>query len=164
MVLTHIVSPLLLSYTFPFFFISSTQLIRGNLDSNSFLSPYLRAIILFFITSLYFLNLNHFTQRLFLFPNLKNTKVNCFVEGAKDCYLFVFQLLMISSLIICSLWIKLNFSFCLLSMIGIFGAMFFWQLIIRPYNNLIDNIGISLNILFTLVYLILIILRNSHIL
>ena len=78
--------------------------------------------------------------------------------------MFAFQLLMIISFALCCLWAKMNFNYSLLSLIGVFGLMFLWQLMVRPYSNVIDNIGISLNIFVVLGFLILVFLRNTHIL
>jgi hypothetical protein len=42
--------------------------------------------------------------------------------------------------------------------------MFLWQLVVRPYNNTIDNVGISLNVLVVFGFLILVFLRNTRML
>lgn len=70
LVVTEIVSPLLLSSTFPLFFIASTLTIRANSFQDSLLSSELRTAFFFFIIALYCLNFHSFTQKLIIFPEL----------------------------------------------------------------------------------------------
>jgi hypothetical protein len=42
--------------------------------------------------------------------------------------------------------------------------MLLWQLVVRPYNNTIENVGISLNVLVVFGFLILVFLRNTRML
>ena len=44
-------------------------------------------------------------------------------------------------------WLSMGLPFCLESLIGLITIFMIWQLIRRPYKNLIDNLSINSNIL-----------------
>jgi len=75
----------------------------------------------------------------------------------------MFQLTMILSVGLAWSWLKINFSYSLLVLIVVFGVMLVWQLLMRPYEHTLDNIGIDLNMAVALTFLIFVYLVNKSV-
>ena len=70
---------------------------------------------------------------------------------------------MMLSLGLAQIWLKMNFAYALLGLIGLLGVILVLQLIFRPYKSKIDNFGIDLNVGVAFLFFVFIFLQNNSI-
>ncbi len=118
----------------------------------------INALILFILAVTSFLFAKNFCQQ--SNKSLKEKKIP-FLLKVTPYYVPVYQIYIFCELILMWLWLKAGVESCSYLLMALCLLMITWQIIIRPYASSLANASIIINICFSLIFQVFIVVKNK---